>query len=162
MVVTDTSPLNYLILIGSDDVLPQLYNQVIIPTAVLRELKHPDTPVLVAQWLSSPPSWLTVEKVEEIFDPALNELGAGEREAISLAQRIVPKALLLIDEIRGRAEAKWRGIHFTGTLGVLDAGAEAGLLYLPETLKRLQATSFYVAPILLKRLLEKDAMRKKI
>ncbi len=162
MVIADTSPLNYLVLIGADYVLPQLYDHVIVPAAVLQELQHADTPVLVAQWIASPPSWLNVEKVDEISDPALNELGAGEREAIFLAQGRIPDALLLIDEIRGRAEAKRRGIALTGTLGILDAGAEAGLLNLPEALNCLRTTSFYVAPTLLKRLLEKDAMRKNI
>ena len=101
-----------------------------------------------------------MEEVGEIIDPALNEFGAGEREAILLAQRTIPEVLLLIDESRGRAEAKRRGINLTGTLGILDAGAEAGLLNLQPALDRLQATSFYIAPVLLKRLLEKDAMRK--
>lgn len=45
-------------------------------------------------------------------------------------------------------------------IGILNAGAEAGLLDLPEMLHHLRATSFYVAPILLKRLLEKNALRK--
>jgi predicted nucleic acid-binding protein len=49
MVISDTSPLNYLILIGCDDVLPQLYHQVVVPAAVLQELRHADTPVVVAQ-----------------------------------------------------------------------------------------------------------------
>jgi predicted nucleic acid-binding protein len=160
MVISDTSPLNYLILIGCDDVLPQLYHQVVAPVAVLQELQHSDTPRGVAQWVASPPPWLRIEEVGEISDPALNELGAGEREAILLAQRQIAEVLLLMDEVRGRAEAKRRGIVLTGTLGILDAGAEAGLLNLPEALNRLRTTSFYVAPILLKRLLEKDAVRR--
>jgi len=115
MVISDTSPLNYLILIGCDDVLPQLYHQVVVPVAVLQELQHSDTPSAIAQWIASPPPWLRVEEVGGVSDPALNELGAGEREAILLAQRI-PEALLLIDEIRGRAEVQRRGIALTGTL----------------------------------------------
>ena len=85
-------------------------------------------------------------------------LGAGEREAIILAQTQMAEALLLIDEVRGRAEAKRRGIVLTGTLGILDA--EAGLLNLPEMLHGLRTTNFYVPPFLLKKLLEKDALRR--
>ena len=38
IVVADTSPLNYLVLIGQIDVLKHLYGQVLIPPAVLAEL----------------------------------------------------------------------------------------------------------------------------
>jgi len=34
IVVADTSPINYLILIGAIDVLPALYQKIVIPTAV--------------------------------------------------------------------------------------------------------------------------------
>jgi predicted nucleic acid-binding protein len=38
IVIADTSPLNYLVLIGEAEVLRRLYGQVVIPEAVLREL----------------------------------------------------------------------------------------------------------------------------
>jgi len=38
IVISDTSPLNYLILIDYQDVLPTLFGQIIIPQAVLNEL----------------------------------------------------------------------------------------------------------------------------
>ena len=38
IVVSDTSPICYLVLIEAIDLLPQLYGQVIIPQAVLLEL----------------------------------------------------------------------------------------------------------------------------
>ncbi len=44
VVVSDTSPLHYLILIGRDSVLEKLYGQVIVPPAVLQELGHPAAP----------------------------------------------------------------------------------------------------------------------
>ncbi len=40
IIVSDTSPLNYLILINYEDVLPTLFGQIIIPLAVLNELQH--------------------------------------------------------------------------------------------------------------------------
>ena len=52
MVVTDTSPINYLILIGYVDVLPVLHGDVVIPQAVARELRDPRTPELVRQWIA--------------------------------------------------------------------------------------------------------------
>jgi predicted nucleic acid-binding protein len=47
MVVSDTSPLNYLILIGQIDILPKLYRRMIIPQSVYDELNAPGTPALV-------------------------------------------------------------------------------------------------------------------
>lgn len=38
VVVADTSPLNYLVLIGQVDVLSQLYGEVLIPDIVAQEL----------------------------------------------------------------------------------------------------------------------------
>ncbi len=44
IIVSDTSPLNYLVLIGCVDVLERLFGRVIIPEAVLNELRHEKTP----------------------------------------------------------------------------------------------------------------------
>jgi predicted nucleic acid-binding protein len=52
--------------------------------------------------------------------------------------------LLLIDELAGRVEAKRRGLRVTGTLGVLRAGAELGLIDVSAMPDRLRATTFYV------------------
>ena len=42
--VSDTSPISYLILIGEIEILPKLYSQVLVPTAVVAELLHEDAP----------------------------------------------------------------------------------------------------------------------
>ncbi len=39
IVVADTTPLNYLVVIGHVDLLPALFGQVLIPTAVWNELQ---------------------------------------------------------------------------------------------------------------------------
>lgn len=41
IVVSDTGPLNYLILIGSVDLLPRLYGRVVLPLRVHQEMSHP-------------------------------------------------------------------------------------------------------------------------
>jgi predicted nucleic acid-binding protein len=40
-VVSDTSPISYLLLIGESELLPALYDQLFIPMAVAAELRHP-------------------------------------------------------------------------------------------------------------------------
>ena len=44
VVVSDTSPLHYLILCGAETALPRLFIQVIIPPMVFRELQQPNMP----------------------------------------------------------------------------------------------------------------------
>lgn len=47
IIVSDTTPLHYLILIGEQDILPNLFGRVIIPQAVVTELQRPETPETV-------------------------------------------------------------------------------------------------------------------
>ena len=58
VVIADTSPLNYLILIGHVDVLKELYGEVVIPRAVLVELRHPTAPAAGRSALDRIPSAL--------------------------------------------------------------------------------------------------------
>ncbi len=44
VVISDASPLHYLILIGHAEVLPSLYTEVLIPEAVAKELQHHASP----------------------------------------------------------------------------------------------------------------------
>jgi predicted nucleic acid-binding protein len=47
LVIADASPLHYLILIASTDILPALFDRIVIPRAVAAELQHPKTPTAV-------------------------------------------------------------------------------------------------------------------
>jgi predicted nucleic acid-binding protein len=58
IVVSDTSPLCYLLLIDLIEVLPQLFGRVIIPQRVRNELLAPGAPKVVQEWISQPPDWL--------------------------------------------------------------------------------------------------------
>jgi predicted nucleic acid-binding protein len=59
LVVADTGPLNYLIQIGEAEVLPKLFERVVIPPAVLHELLDPGTPDLVESGSRHCPSGLS-------------------------------------------------------------------------------------------------------
>ena len=48
IVVADTSPLHYLILIGETELLPILFGEIAIAEAVARELLHPKRPLQYA------------------------------------------------------------------------------------------------------------------
>jgi predicted nucleic acid-binding protein len=144
IVVADSSPLHYLILIEQVGLLRQLYSEVVIPEAVLAELTRPASPAAVSGWLAVAPPWLRVVPVSaEEIAAVTASLDIGERAAIALAETMTAD-LLLIDEAAGRREATRRRLLVTGTLGVLRSAAENGLIDVRDVLARLQATNFYV------------------
>ncbi len=160
IVIADTSPLHYLILLEHAEVLQHLYGRVIIPDAVVRELQAQRTPGVVRQWITNPPEWLQVRQIAVPPDPALAELDPGKREAIALAETLRADALI-IDEKMGRREAERRKLRVIGTVRVLDDAAEAGLVDLPTALPRLQAFGFYLDAKLLQFLLDRKSARER-
>jgi len=152
LVISDTSPLHYLILIGHAEILPELYTEVLIPEAVADELQHAGTPKVVSDWLTKRPSWLQVVRSRSDSVPvSLRDLDPGERDAILLAVHLQAD-LVLMDERDGVEEARRLGLTTTGTLGVLVRAAERGLIDLPAAIARLRDTNFRVDPLLLERL----------
>jgi predicted nucleic acid-binding protein len=81
-------------------------------------------------------------------------LGAGEREAITLAHSSASGTVLLLDERLGRAEAARLGLKVAGTLAVLRQGHERGLLDFRIALRRLLETNFKASDALLKQFTE--------
>jgi predicted nucleic acid-binding protein len=122
VVIADTSPLNYLVLIEEVDLLVRLYGEVLIPDLVVQELADSEAPQVVRQWASHLPSWISVRPTPHSAD-RIEKLGAGERAAILLAESQTPPVLLPLDDAAGRAEAERRHIPSTGTLGIPRAAA---------------------------------------
>lgn len=151
IVISDTTPLNYLILIGEAEVLTRLYGRLIVPQAVHDELSRPAAPAEVRAWLIRPPAWLEVRSVDRVPDLPGN-LGLGEREAIALAETLHADQLI-VDDMAARREAQRRGISVIGTLGVLREAAEEGYLDLRITIEKLAQTSFHISPALIDYLL---------
>lgn len=83
VVVADTSPVNYLVLIAQIDILPRLYTRILIPPAVLAELNHPLAPTPVREWARNAPTWLEVLTPQGSL--VLPKLDLGETQAITLA-----------------------------------------------------------------------------
>jgi predicted nucleic acid-binding protein len=153
-VVSDMSPLHYLVLIDSDRVLPLLYGRVFTPPAVIDEMTAPSTPVVVRQWADSPPEWLKIVEPANIEDiPRLGSgrRGAGEKAAIALAREIGAD-ILFIDDKKGIQEAQKRGLKTVRMLTILDRAAERGLIdNLPDVLDSLlNSTPFYAGKEVMK------------
>jgi predicted nucleic acid-binding protein len=159
LVIADASPLHYLILIASTDILPALFDRIVIPRAVAAELQHPQAPAVVRVWMATSPAWLDMQDVGTAPDGSLSHLDRGEREAIALAEALHAD-LLLMDDWEGRREAERRALTVTGVLGVLERAAQRELLDFPSALTRLLTTNFYAPANLIRDMLAHDADRK--
>lgn len=152
VVVADTSPINYLILIGQIELLPRLYTRILIPAAVLAELNHRLAPKPVQEWASNAPRWF------EVLTPKTNlrldQLDLGESEAIALAVEMHAD-VLLIDDLAGRQEAVRRGLRVAGTLSILDDADKAGLVNFDEAIAQLRKTSFRVSEAVVSEIMQR-------
>jgi predicted nucleic acid-binding protein len=161
LVIADTSPLNYLVWIEAEQILPQLYGRIVTPPEVVGELRAPDAPDSVRSWAKDLPNWVEVRTPDSLLrsDPRWRSLDPGERAALALAAAHQP-SILLIDERAGAAIARAEGFSVTGTLGVLDEAARNRLISLPNAIDRLKRTSFRYPARLIERLLIEDAHRQ--
>jgi predicted nucleic acid-binding protein len=127
IVVADTSPILNLARIGRLSLLGSLYGQVLVPPAVLEELRIKQESEPAIDIASIP--WLTA--AAPIDQGRVHELQAhldsGEAEAIVLALERHAD-LLIVDERRGRRIAAAAGLQITGLLGVLAEAKISGAL----------------------------------
>lgn len=158
LVVGDTGPLNYLVLIGAAEILCALFERVLVPQAVWDELRHPAAPSVVRTWVKHPTTWLEVRPSPSAAneDPRWHALDAGEREALTLALALKAD-LLLIDDRDGVAVAHRQGLVVTGALGVLDLAARQHLIDLGDAFTRLKATNFRYRPEILDAVLARHS-----
>jgi predicted nucleic acid-binding protein len=139
MIVTDSSPLHYLLLIGAVEALPALFGRIAITDAVIGELTHRAAPDEVRAWMLARPGWLVLHQSPPLR-PQL-DLGAGESESIALALG-QPERSILLDDRKAARMARLAGLTVTGTLGVLLLAAENGILDPGPAIDRLGSTSF--------------------
>ncbi|MEH2382111.1 MAG: DUF3368 domain-containing protein [Nostoc sp.] len=130
IVVSDTSPLSSLAIVGYISLLREIYNTVIIPEAVANELANTsDEDERVTAVLSL--DWIEIRRAtdQEVVARLQNEqrLDLGESEAIALALELNADELL-IDERLGRREAAKLGVPITGLLGILLVAKHRGLI----------------------------------
>ena len=124
--ISNTSPLLYLHRAGALEWLPQLFNEIWIPNAVVLELQEgrrkgydvPDTQAY--EWLqvveprAVPSEWLTLD------------LGAGELAAMTLALE-EPGRIVLLDDALARRIARAAELKVWGTLKILLESKAQGL-----------------------------------
>lgn len=147
LVVSDTSPLRYLVQISHIDLLPRLFETLRIPSSVREELIHPSAPAAIRDWIVSHPDWLNVS-IDPPIDPALRSLDPGERAAIALGLTLSAD-LVLMDDRKGANAARERGLLVVGTLGILDLAGRKGMIDFGKAIEGLKRTNFRVRARLL-------------
>jgi predicted nucleic acid-binding protein len=156
IVVSDTSPIINLAIIGHLDLLHQLYGDILIPSAVYREIAVTGAGMPGATEVQTQP-WFRQQSVTNSALVALLEadLDPGEAEAVALAHEIKAD-LLLVDEQAARSHAARLGLKFVGLLGVLLAGKDAGLVPMVKgPLDELMTKAgFWIRPALYTAVLE--------
>jgi len=129
-------------MISVADVLPKLYSRIVIPASVQAELSRPEAPAIVREWLNNSPAWLQVHQ-----DPLPTVPGVirdvGEAQAIATAMATGATGILL-DDRKARRIAREQGLLVVGTLGVLEAASDYGLIDLHSALAAPECTTFRV------------------
>lgn len=153
IVVSDTSPISNLLLINRIELLPALYERVIIPRSVLDELRAVDAQRVALDNFD----WIDVIDLKDtsLYFDLLSDLDRGEAEAISLSLEINAD-LLLIDELLGRNAARKLGLEIVGLLGVLVEAKRNGLITAvkPEIDKLKVGGRFWISTELVEEVLE--------
>lgn len=154
-IIADSSPLIVLLKSDLEDILPGLFDEIIIPEAVWQEVlsgKENDTakrklPHL--SWIKRTPAASLNESVESY------NLGKGETEALSLALEI-PQSGVILDDFAARKCARNLQIPFVGTGGLLISAKQKKLISsVSEALEKVQREGLWLSDAVVKMLKEK-------
>jgi len=144
VIIADSSPLIALAVADSLDLLPHLYNKIVLPPAVWHEVTvagkgMPGADIVQqAQWLK------IVEPAATTVVPLSILVDKGEAEAIALAQQLT-NAILLLDDAQARRLAQRLDLPRIGTLGIMRKAKHAGLIdQVAPLIERLRQHGIYV------------------
>jgi predicted nucleic acid-binding protein len=147
LVVSNTSPISNLAIIGRLDLLNTRYGVVRISPMVAKELAqltHANGKARIDTAIAD--GWLQLDDTAAITPPLPLKIDAGELSAIALALAINAD-VLLIDEKRGRIAARHVGLIVSGILGeLLHAKYTGRLPHLKYEMERLRKEAgFFIA-----------------
>lgn len=143
LVVSNAGPLITLAKIQRSQLLKDLFGHIVIPRAVFEEIVLRGAAEPGAEETRSA-DWIETRlAMDDLSVSVLREnLGAGESEAIVLAQELGAD-LLLLDDALARRKAERLGLNVVGTLGVLLLAKREGQLdAVKPVLIELQRTDF--------------------
>ncbi len=145
-VISNTSPLIFLAKVEALRLLPQCFDRIMVPHAVVKELGNFSLPSYIQPAMISPIGKAFVKG-------AIGRLHAGELEVIVLAQE-AHADWVLMDDLLARQKAQRFGLKPMGTVGVLLLAQQRGLVSKTDVEKKLDELighhGFYLSANLLK------------
>jgi len=124
--ISNTSPLLYLHRIGRLDWLLEIFDDIIVPSAVLNELQEGRQRGYDSPDLSTYTWFQIVEPISIPANLAVGDLGLGEQTAIALALEN-SGFVVLLDDALARSTAQALGLTVWGTLKILLTAKSQGL-----------------------------------
>ena len=163
-IVSNTSPILNLAIIGELSLLQEQFREILIPEAVLAELRvGEELPGSHIVRGALKDGWIKIENVKEtgISKAMQRDLDKGESEAIALAIQ-VNADWILMDERDGRKAARSVQLKTVGILGVLlKARREGSLESLSNAMNKLRKNAgFYIKTDLYNALLREAGENK--
>lgn len=157
-VVSNTSPILNLAIIGKLDLLQRQFGEIFIPKTVLKECRLNDNlPGTKDISDALKKGWLIVKEIQNLSQVLLleRELDKGEAEAIVLAIELDAN-IILLDERDARRYCESVGLDMTGVIGVLlKAYLNGQLKSIEKTLIDLKdKAGFYVNDDLFKCIID--------
>lgn len=153
-VIVNTSPIFYLYKLQYLEILQKIYKDIIVPSAVLKELEEGKSQGEKVPNINNY-KWIQVKEVEKPkFTKLIADLGQGETEVLILALEH-PNSLVIIDDLLARNIAKINNIKFTGTIGILLKAKQLGYIKsISSILKKLTDEGFRLKDNLIQNALE--------
>lgn len=151
MIVSNASPLIVLLKINKLSILKGLFEKIVIPEAVYKEITTKEHDKLIFDKLE----WIEARSVRNIEMIALLEklIDKGEAEAIVLAREL--NVTLLIDDAKARKYAKLLNIEVIGTLGLLKIAKRRDLVRsVKKVINSMLAEGYYIEDKLVRKILK--------
>jgi predicted nucleic acid-binding protein len=153
LIVADAGPLIALSRIGRLAILADLFDDVVIPSVVLQELRLEEPRPGVEQLTKAFRQENRIRSMTAQDQRPIPGLDDGEAAAIRLSAEL--KCPLLIDERRGRTAARHHGLQVVGTGRLLLWAKESGLIVsVRGGLDELRSAGYRLSDPLYRRLLE--------
>jgi len=152
-VISNSSPLIHLSMIGELTLLRYFFDEIIVPEAVYRECVIEGKNREDAKRIGKA-KWIKVAKIKntDLKKAFMMVLDEGEAEAITLALE-KSADLILLDEY----EARNYTLNVTGTIGVLIRAKYRGkIATLKDVLEKLKETGFWLNDDLYTKILKKE------
>jgi len=151
VIISDASPLIVLLKTNKLSILKELFQKIIIPEAVHKEITAKEHEKTIFNKIE----WIETRKIRNTDLTTLLEklIDRGEAEAIVLAKEL--KATLLIDDAKARKHAKLLNINIIGTLGLLKIAKNRGLIpSVKKTIDNMLAEGYYIEDKLVQKILK--------